>query len=185
MAHCIKCGEFFQPTADEDRLLATHQMEEICMACALEQSQDSGTDWKPSPMFVPAGKFDGTKLYRAEWLDKDEKLICFVAVPIERMVRAHGSLIKPRRGTIRVTIITSSDAHRMSSQPPVIVHTNVDSFERTRTPFWVSKTPSYWDPQTGVGRIEIPRINVDHVSEDVQKKEVHLKDGGVVYLTYK
>ena len=183
MADCIKCGEFFQPTADEERLLASHQMEEVCMKCAMAASEGTTTHQKPPPLRVQEGKYDGTKLFRAEWFDKDNKLLCFVATPPRPWVPLHRSLRKPRKGNIHVTIISGSDGSRATSEPRVVVHTNIASFERTRRSFWVSKVPDFWDPQTGIGRIEIPFDKVDHVSED--KRSVHLKDGGIVVLTYK
>ena len=183
MANCKTCGEFFQPTTDEERLIATHLMPEICMLCAEKATQDHNKDWKPPSLFEPIGKFDGTKLHRADWFDKDEQRICFVARPPRPRLPRHRTLRKPRKGNIHVTIIGSSDAYRMTSEPRVIVHTNIATFMKSRQPFWVSKIPDFWDPHTGIGRIEIPLDKVDHVSDD--EREVHLKDGGVVRLIYK
>ena len=184
MATCKKCGEFFQPTKDEDRLLAQHKMEEVCMSCALLAENQFDDDWKPPPLRVPREKTDGTKLYRAERFGPHGELLCFLALPPKPLYPAHRSLRKPRLHNLHVMILTD-EQERLMTEPRVVVHTNVENFERTGYSFWVRKIPDYWCPHSGVGRIEVPRENIVNVTEGKRKKEVHLKDGGFVRLLYK
>ncbi len=185
MADCKRCGEFFQATPDEERLIATHHIEEICMDCARAAAEDAGGDFKPEPLMIPEGKYDGTKLHRAEKFDKDGKLLCFLALPLRPLKPRHKSLRKPRKGIIHVGIISSNDMHRMSTQPRVILHTNIKNFRKTKKPLWISKIPGFWDAQTGVSRIEVQSDEVDCIVGDLPEKEIRLKDGGFIRLIYK
>lgn len=184
MANCKKCGEFFQPTPDEERLIATHQIDEVCMPCAMAETVGKEDDYKPGPPRIPIGKYDGSKLHRAERFDKDGKLLCFVALPPKQLRPRHKSLRKPRRGIIHVSIISGNDAYRMSSQPQVVLHTNLESFRHSGQPLWFTKIPGFWDPHTGVARIEIPNADVDCIVGDAPEREVRMKDGSFIKLTY-
>lgn len=185
---CKVCGEFFQPTPEEERLIATKQMEEVCLSCAMKQADAANakdTDWKPEPLRVQPGRYDGTKLFRVEKIDKDGKLICFIAMPPKPLVPRHKSLRKPRKGVLHVGIISGGgDQQRATSQPRVVVHTNVDTFARTNSALWVSKVPGFWDAQTGVARIEIAKADIVSVEEHAGEKRVILKDGSVLRMRY-
>jgi len=187
MSNCKKCGEFFQPSPDEERMIATKRIEEICLKCAmlLADASNMYEDYKPPPMRIPIGKYDGTKLHRAIKFDSAGNPICFTALPAVPLKALHDSLRKPRKGVIHVGIISDSDSQRMTSQPNVILHTNIDSFISSRNAFWVKKVPDFWDRQTGVSRIEVPFKDVSEVTINPQEKDVMLKDGGLIKLIYK
>jgi hypothetical protein len=184
MATCKKCGEFFQPTADEERLLAQHKMEEICMDCALLAEDGQEDDWKPPPLRVSREKTDGTKLYRAERFGPEGKLLCFLALPPKPLYPAHRSLRKPRPHNLHVTFFTERE-QRLTTEPRVVVHTNLETFRKTGQPFWVRKIPDFWDPHSGVGHIQVPNESVIDVIEDEGERKILLRDGGFVRLLYK
>ena len=183
--NCKTCGEFFQPTSEEERMMAGKQIEEICMNCAMKKADAVKVDWKPEPLRIEEGRYDGTKLYRAEKFDKDGKLLCFLARPQRPLKARHRSLRKPRKGIIHVGIIGGDDGNRAASEPRVVVHTNIETFKKLRKPFWVTKVPGFWDPQTGVSRIEVPCNDVVEIVESKQEKRVVLKDGSSIRLLYK
>lgn len=183
--YCKTCGEFFQPTPDEERLIAMRHVEEVCLKCAMEQADNTETEWIPEPLRIPEGKYDGTKLWRAEKFDKAGKLLCFIARPPRPLKSRHESLRKPRKHILHVGIMGDSSRGQLASQPRVVMHTNVETFLDARKDLWISKIPGFWDPHSGVSRIEIPYQDVSEIVNGEQEKKIILKDGGVIRLVYK
>ena len=188
MSECLKCGEFFQPTPEEERLMASKQIEEICMACAIAESEKDADGQLPPPILgplVPQEKTDGTKLYRVEWFDHDGRLVSFVAIPPKPLIPRFRGRVHPKKRRLRVMTMGKDHGARMLTEPRVTLHTNLDNYEKLHQPFWARKIPDYWDPFTGVGSIEIPADEIMQIDREKQKTVVLLKNGGQVRLLYK
>jgi len=190
MAKCLVCGDTFHPTAEEERLIAARKMKSVCLQCARAayDDADDGTLAPPLPLREPLAKLDGTKLCRAELFDRDMRLVCFTATPmLETRARLNAlKRDKPLDEIEHVTTLGDDGRRRMPTEPRVVLHTNLETFQSTGADFWVKKLPMYWCPYTGVARIFVRHADVaDVVRGDKDKGvEVVLRNGGRVRLSY-
>jgi hypothetical protein len=190
MASCPKCNKFYQPTPEDEKLMTSGLMEELCMDCAISaaRKRDAGLPPAvPPPLRETFGKTDGTKLARVERFDSGGLSKAFVALPLLPNKPISHTLRKERKGDLGVMIFSEgSSLSRMPNEPRVILHTNLTTFRETGHPLWFSKIPSYWCPFTGVPRIEVPNEDVVDVNtDDTGATILGLQDGGSLRLTYR
>jgi hypothetical protein len=194
MAVCPKCDGFYQPTPEEERLIASGQMEPLCMNCAVKNYREREKELPPSapmPLRETVGKTDGTKLSRVERFDAKGLSVTFTALPLLPTKSTPRILRKKKKGEdTQHVMILSNDAGRTraTNEPRVVLHTNLSTYQESKSPLlWFSKIPSYWCPFTGVGRIEVPSEDVTDVRTDADGKvtELHLQDGGLLRLSYR
>lgn len=190
MPSCPKCGQFYQPTPEEERLIINKQMEPICMECAIRASREKDAALAPAapaPLRETYGKTDGTKLARVERFDSGGLSTTFVALPLLPPKPISHSIRKQKKDDLTVMVLTEGNPlSRLPNEPRVVLHTNLNTFRETGAPLWFAKVPGYWCPFTGVARIEVPNGDVTEVSnDDTGATILKLKDGGHLRLTYR
>jgi hypothetical protein len=191
MAYCDDCKKFYKPTADEEKLIATGKMRNVCLKCAIEESRANEPDSDAAAPLRPVEfdqKHDGSKLRRAEQYDADGVLVRFVALPRPALPVRKRTLTKYRPEQIHVTLLGPTTHAGGSHEPRTILHNNLEAFRGLKQPFWIRKIPSYQCAQTGTAAIEVPASNVgriERINTGVTVETiVHLVDGGTVRMVY-
>lgn len=190
MADCPKCGKFYQPTPEEERLIINGQMEPLCLACAVQESRKREEALPPSappPLRETFGKSDGSKLARVERFNPKGQSVSFVALPPLPNKPVSHTLRKQKKGDLNVMVLSEgSSLARLPTELGVILHTNMATFRKTGQPLWFAKIPGYWCPFTGVSRIEVPNDFVSETTDDTTGATIlKLRDGGHLRLTYR
>ena len=192
MADCKICGEAFYPKAEELLLIASGDIEEICLECAMakvdREQEAAGDTWRPVAPLTPREKISGfNKLVRVEMMDSEGDLSRFLSVRPNPLVPTYPTLRKDKPYDLHVEVIgPKRGLSRGEHEPEVYVNTNLDSFSRTGQDFWAKKTPSFVCPMTGVDEIRVRRKDIlCIVNEAPGLRVVRLKDGRQVNLRYK
>lgn len=188
--HCKLCGEFFQPSQDEEKMIVSGAVEEICGPCATKRwKEKSDREFNAAPIYPHAAVGgDGTTLCRAEWYTKMGKLISFVSLPPVRSRRDVEPLRQKKVADLHVFVMSDENWQndRMPSEPATILHTNLDTFRQVgeRT-FWVRKRPDACDAFTGVGSIEFDARRIKHIERKPRLVEITLTDDSCVRMFYR
>lgn len=188
--YCKVCGEFFQPSQDEEKLIVSGSVEEVCGPCAARLwKEKSDREFTETPIYPRAAVGgDGTTLCRAEWYTKTGKLISFVSLPPILSRYEVEPLHQKKVADIRVFVFGSNSRtqYRILSEPSVILHTNLDTFKDLGAEtFWVRKRPDYCNAHTGVGSIEVDARRVKNIERKERLIEVTLTDGSCIRMFYR
>ena len=192
MADCKACGKIYYPTAEEQMLIVSGDIEEICLECAMAQADDAAAavedDWAPVSPLSPREKVGGfKKLYRVEHVDNEGRIDRFLSIQPRPLVPTYSMLRREKPYDLHVDVLGSKKGiYRGEHEPEVFVHTNIDTFTKTGQPFWAKKTPSFICPMTGVDVISVERQDIlCLVNEAPGLRVVKLKNGEQVNLRYK
>ena len=195
MPSCPVCGEFYQPTPEEERLIVAGDAPEMCMTCAIRVYKDSEKDMPlaaPAPLRETHGKTDGTKLARVEMFDAAGRSMFFAALPPLPPKETVATLIKEkevdkdREATSHVLILSETGPGRKSTEPRIILHSNVYTFSKSDKHLWFRKIPEFWCPYTGRSHIRISSADVKEICKvGDQTTSVSLNDGRVIRLYYR
>jgi len=186
--YCKTCGNFFQPTPDEEKLIVTGGLDVLCNGCATadwkERSKNKGV---PAPIQPGTGykHGDGTQLYHAEWLDAQGLRVAFVAMPPIPRRATSSPLRKERKQDIHVFVMTESTGQNRRSTPRTQLYTNLDTFRKLRQPLKIEKIPNYDDPYTGTSLLRFDPADVADIEREEGLVRIHLRDGGHVLLRYR
>lgn len=185
--YCKKCGNFFQPSPEEERLIVAGHAEEVCLNCEkeawLEQEKDREDD---APPVMPGREYvgDGRELFRAEWFRSNGRSICFIALPLLPLRPKMSPLRRPRPHDIHVHVFSVQN-RQFTSMPRTHVQSNWENFRETNRPFWVRKRPSFQDAFTGISDIEIPAKRILEVKKSGHQVRLDVDDGSYVILSYR
>lgn len=183
--YCDKCGEFFQPPPEEEKLITTGGVPALCTNCERARWAAKVVEKPLAPMFPGMGHIgDGRELYRAAWfaVDGTEKL--FVAIPEKPRKPDHAPLRRERLHDIRVIILSERSSSNVTI-PVVKLQTNITNYEKLRQKLWIRKVPGYWDAFTGTDAINVNPANIANIEQSDQRIQVNLKDGEKVVLYYR
>lgn len=183
MARCKECGQDFAVTPEEQRLIVTKKMEELCMGCAMQQYQENADTFVASPPLVPRKQALQPGPKRVLWEDPKGKLIAFMAIQPPKLYPAQMLHRLQKPGRLHPFVFQPAPS-RQPSEPTLLIYTNIDRFQANREDFWVKKVPDACDPFTGVGSISIPFEKILVAELFPEKKTVSMKDGSCVKISY-
>jgi hypothetical protein len=191
---CKKCGAVFTPSTEEEKMIASGNMDMVCLPCAMEEARtrDAADTALPYASYVhlPPIK-DFRNLFRAEQVNADGSVRLFVATPPPVPPPRGSAIYRPRKSQVQPFVMREQLVQPVTSQPRVRLKTNLDSFRKRKTSFWVKKYPSFQDAVTGTSHIT---INAELVCEEEITKTlvpvgrqdtIPLSDGGEVRLFYR
>lgn len=186
--YCEKCNNFFQPPPEEEKLITTGGLPVLCPDCerARWQAKDPPTVGIPVyPGMEPVVGI-GIELYRAARFNADGVEMMFVAVPNKPRKPDRSPLRKARQNeTGSHVFVMTERTGQLRNAPRVQLHTNLETFQKYKSSLKIAKIPSFWDPLTGVGEIEIPAGSITKIEKTAGVVRVDLKDGGWVNLYYR
>lgn len=189
MATCPKCNEFYQPTPDEERLIANKQMEPMCIQCAIQGYREREKDLPaspPAPLRETMGKTDGTKLARVEKFDSDGRSLVFIALPPLPYKPISHTLRRRRAGDLGVLVFRgNTKTSRLATEPRITLHTNITTFRKSGQPLWFNKIPGFWCPATGAARIKVQGDDIIDADVSMGATALRLKNGGLLRLSYR
>jgi len=154
---CVRCQKEFEPTPDVARLITTGRIEKLCDTCARGESG----------MFSSSGEVAEIKrskhsvLHQVDRFNADGKHTGYIKLPPLR--KQNRRKPRPGRPGDNIRSYVMSESRQMSNVPALKIHTNLEDFRRRGEAFWVRKLPNSADPETGLGRFELPagRITVE------------------------
>lgn len=187
--YCKRCKQFFQPTLDEEKLIVSGALEEICTPCATKEWVESvKNEALPAPMYPGMEyKGDGTQLYRADWFEPDGTHRAFIAMPPLPLRPALSPLRPSKTEDLRVSIMSGQgSSERGMNEPTLTITTNLERFREWDPPvLWVQKLPDFYDDFTGIGRIEVPAGDVIELKRTDRRIDIKLADGSSIRLLYR
>lgn len=183
MARCQECKNDFDVTAEEQRLIITKKMEELCMACAMKKYQSKEVEFVATAPMVPRPGSIPVGPKRVNWISSNGDLRAFMSIPPPKLYSAQMLYNLHKPGRLHAFVFMPAPT-RMPSEPTLLIHTNIDRFRSRNENFWVKKVPEFYDPFTGVGNITIPFNQVTKVELSPEEKVVHVDDGSCVKVHY-
>lgn len=183
--NCKECGEFFQPSPEEEKLFTTGGLPVLCPDCERKRWEAKKPPEDKIPVY-PGVRYvgDGRELCRAARFNSDGIETFFIALPLEPYKAVAATLRKPRKHDVGVFVF-SERQNQLHTIPRTQLHTNIDTYIKQRKPLRIMKIPSYWDPFTGIGEIEIARKDIVRTEIKDRQVRVELKDGGCLILYYR
>lgn len=183
---CKLCDKEFLTRPEEERLMVTGVIPQICMDCAMvgASSREEDPTKIPLPPVASRRKFTLQSILRVDLRDPNGEIIAFIAQdsgpyyskPRERKKVMHMGQ-RPN-----VQVLGNPGTGREPDYVTII--TNIKNFETEDRPLFVMKIPDIWSPTTGVGEIRISRDRVDHLERAENGILALLKDGGSVAAYY-
>jgi hypothetical protein len=182
---CKKCGQFFQPSPEEEKLLTTGGLPVLCPACEKLRWEAKKAPEDLAPVYPGVQyKGDGRELYRAARFDANGVELLFVALPPKPYKALAAPLRRPRKHDVHVFIM-SERRSQLTTIPRTRIITNLTTFKEQKKPLKVIKIPDYWDPFTGVGAIEVKQEDIVEIERVERQTNIKLTDGGQVVLYYR
>jgi len=183
MAVCKKCGTSFFMSNEEERLLSIGKIEEICIECAKKEAKKKESTWTPKMPYEYLEKTDGTKLEKVFFLDEHNRVVKFISLPPppRKLIRRR---YRERPYEIHAFVITERQSKRLPTEVKLILHSNIASYENEKT-LWFKKIPGFWDPITGVDKIEVPSENVKEMIKNDNRIVVKLSNNQSLQIYYK
>jgi hypothetical protein len=178
MAFCQQCGTEFLTTPEEERLIITKAIAEVCMKCAMAGVQVEEDPLKlPMPPLWPRRKFLKTQIIRVDLRNPGGEVVTFIAMEPGPYFQKYRERKRPIHRP-RVTILGNPS----SGREPDYVHiiTNIVRFAEEDRDLFAMKVPSMWDAATGAGEIRIERRRVQKVEHAENGVLATLVDGHTV-----
>lgn len=189
MPICELCQKAFSLTREDERLVLRGLMAPVCDSCAAKT--------KPviaplKPIVTKKKEVIGPKqfddLATAElieaYLYAPEGHVTQVMRTPKRVNKKPPPLLKPKRATIHVTVVSEGMGHT-STIPRIRLQTNLLMCQVRKKDFWVHKVPSFCCDLTGIDKFEIPRKDVkEYLRESKEIVWVKKKDGWAIKLVF-
>jgi len=183
--YCEKCNNFFQPPAEEEKLMTTGGLPALCLECEKARWAKKEIETPLAPLFPGTAYIgDGRELYRAIWFAENGTELIFVAIPEKPRKPDIAPLRKDRLHDVRVVIL-SERSNNDTTTPRVVLQTNIATYKQQNQNLWIRKVPGYWDAFTGTDEINITPDKIINVEQSDQRVNVNLKNGEKVTLYYR
>jgi hypothetical protein len=179
MAFCKTCGQEFLTRPEEERLMVTGVIEQVCMACAMVGSNMNEEDPAkiPLPPMWPRRKFRNGTIIRVDLRNEAKEVMSFIALEPGPYFPKYRERKRPVHRP-KVQILGNPNSTNEPAYVSII--TNIINFEREDRDLFAMKVPSSWDPRSGIGEIRIARNLVTKVEHAENGVLATLKDGGSV-----
>lgn len=182
---CKQCGQEFLTRPEEEKMMVTGAIPQVCMACAMAGApQEEDPSKYPLPPVGPRRKFLLTEILRVDLRSPEGEIVAFISQnpgpyyskPRERKKVAHMGQ-RPN-----VQVLGNPGTGREPNY--ITILTNIKNFEKEDRDLFAMKIPDVWTPQTGVGEIRIKRPRVARIERAENGLLALLKDGGSVAAYY-
>lgn len=178
MAFCRSCQTEFLTTPEEERLMVTGAIEEVCLKCAMAGAKvEEDPNFVPMPSLWPKRKFIKRSFLRVELRNPEGEPVSFIAMEPGPYYPKHRERKLPAHRP-RVQIL-GNPASGMEPNYVTII-SNLSNFEKEDRDLFAKKFPNHWDPRTGIDEIRIARNRVKRIIHEANGVLAQLEDGGSV-----
>jgi len=182
MAFCQTCGLEFLTSPEEERLIITKAIPEVCMACAM-----SGIPQEEDPLLLPMlplaprRRFIPDQIIRVDLRNPSGDVVSFISLEPGPYFPKHRERKRPIHRP-RVTIL--GNPNRGNEPMYISIITNIENFEKEDRDLFAMKVPSAYDARSGIGEIRIDRRQVASIQRADNGILASLADGYSVACYY-
>ena len=150
MAFCQTCGLEFLTSPEEERLIITKAIPEVCMACAM-----SGIPQEEDPLLLPMlplaprRRFVPDQIIRVDLRNPSGDVVSFISLEPGPYFPKHRERKRPIHRP-RVTIL--GNPNRGNEPMYISIITNIENFEKEDRDLFAMKVPSAYDARSGLAR---------------------------------
>lgn len=175
MAFCQTCGLEFLTSPEEERLIITKAIPEVCMSCAMaDVPQEENPLLLPMLPLAPRRRFLMDQIIRVDLRDKSGEVVSFISLEPGPYFPKHRERKRPIHRP-RVTIL--GNPNRGNEPMYVSIVTNIKNFEKEDRDLFAMKVPSACDARSGIGEIRIDRRQVANIRRADNGILATLQDG--------
>lgn len=183
---CKQCGQEFLTRPEEEKMMVTGAIPQICMGCAMagSTSQEEDPTKFPLPPLWPRRKFLTDEILRVDLRDPQGEIIAFISQEPGPYYSKPRERKKVKHMAQRPNVQILGNTRSGNEVKYATIITNIKKFETEDRDLFAMKIPDVWTPQTGIGEIRIKRPKVLRIERAENGLLALLKDGNSVAAYY-